>query len=218
MKLYKFRSLKNIQYVLDIIILERLHCASFYELNDPCEGLFFDDSYIGVPNESSFIYYKPTRKRERSLRDTDTDTANLKICSLSETLSDIRLWSYYADSHGGVAVKIDFSGKEEEVKKVNYFSFLLEHTVRPSLLGATSTPKDVLSSKTIHWEYEKEYRIIQHSEYYSVSGRVTAVYAGINSKIYYDILKKIVPLSIMLFKTKLNPHNLEIETDGIITR
>ncbi len=38
MKLYKFKSLANFEYVADIIINKRLYAADFTELNDPMEG------------------------------------------------------------------------------------------------------------------------------------------------------------------------------------
>lgn len=32
---------------------------------------------------------------------------NKTVCSLTASLSDIRLWSHYADGHTGVAIEID---------------------------------------------------------------------------------------------------------------
>ncbi len=39
--LYKFRSLENWKFVLDIVIHKRLHAAPFDELNDPMEGRYY---------------------------------------------------------------------------------------------------------------------------------------------------------------------------------
>lgn len=40
MKLYKFRSLDNIEFTFDILLNERLYCANYKDLNDPFEGIF----------------------------------------------------------------------------------------------------------------------------------------------------------------------------------
>jgi len=41
MKLFKYRSLRTMEFILDIFLNERLHCAPYSELNDPFEGMFF---------------------------------------------------------------------------------------------------------------------------------------------------------------------------------
>lgn len=37
---YKYRSLSNLRYFLDILINKRLYMATYDELNDPMEGAF----------------------------------------------------------------------------------------------------------------------------------------------------------------------------------
>lgn len=37
---YKYRSLSNLRYFLDILIYKRLDMASYSELNDPMKGAF----------------------------------------------------------------------------------------------------------------------------------------------------------------------------------
>jgi Protein of unknown function (DUF2971) len=211
MKLYKYRSLKNLQYVLDVILLERLYCAPYTELNDPCEGLFFSSQSIGVNSKSGF-YFLPSRtvKKVTDLHCTLKNSDSPRICSLSNTLSDVRLWSYYADSHKGVAIEIDFSGIESDVNKIKYLPQLQEHRIGTFLSEGSST-EEVLLNKTVHWEYEEEYRIIQGAQYYPIIGRITNIYLGINSNCYHDILKKVIPSSIPLINTKICHHNLTIE-------
>jgi len=216
MRLYKFRSLKNLQYVLDILLLERLHCAPYNKLNDPCEGWFISSQYIGLYYKSHFHGFSSTpQKTKKTVEDLYCNDSILKICSLSKTLSDIQLWSYYADGHQGVAIEIDFSGIEKDVTEVKYLSHLSEHSIG-GLLSEGSKPEEVLSEKMIHWKYEEEYRIIQDAEFYPVIGKITGVYMGIRSERYRDILIKVVPPSIPLIHTKLNPFNLTIEPSEVI--
>ena len=38
--LYKYKSLDNLMWILDIILNKRLYAAKYTELNDPMEGIF----------------------------------------------------------------------------------------------------------------------------------------------------------------------------------
>jgi hypothetical protein len=211
MKLYKYRSLKNMEFVLDIIINERLHCAPYSELNDPLEGIFFSLYYPSVTIEpfGSISKSGTNIKTVRSVKDLPFSVERSRICSLSAGLSDVRLWSYYADAHQGVAIEIDFSGKESDARRITYVRELEEHGL--SFLGSPSA-EAVLSSKTVHWEYEQEYRVIQDAEFYPIKGRITAIYTGINSSArQIELLNKVMRSGIPMIQTQMNPHTLQIE-------
>ena len=45
MRAYKFRSLKNFEYIADIFCNKRFYAAQFYDLNDPVE---IRSLYLGV--------------------------------------------------------------------------------------------------------------------------------------------------------------------------
>jgi len=47
--LYKYRSLKNFQFIADLLVNNRFYAATFSELNDPMEGLFL--YAMGIPGE-----------------------------------------------------------------------------------------------------------------------------------------------------------------------
>ena len=97
MILYKYRSLSNIKFVLDILVNQRLHCARHDKLNDPLEGVFW---YM--------------LQREKGVRRIGYDKNNHKrVCSLSKSLNDIRLWSYYAEGHQGVAIEINLDNNND---------------------------------------------------------------------------------------------------------
>ena len=50
MKLYKYRSLRrNLDFVLDILLNERLYCANYTALNDPLEGYYVDAPLVRRP-------------------------------------------------------------------------------------------------------------------------------------------------------------------------
>jgi len=68
--LYKFRSLGNFKYFVDIILNNRLYAAKYNDLNDPMEG----------------HYYYKSKEFDSGMREKlRGEKANLRICSLSET-------------------------------------------------------------------------------------------------------------------------------------
>jgi hypothetical protein len=199
MILYKYRSLLNLEFVLDIILNERLHCCPYSQLNDPFEGLFYSvfDSPFG------------RHKHYQSVENLCSDSSETKICSLSSSLADVRLWSHYADGHKGVVIEIDFSGLESEIYKVNYSDRL---PLGGSSLATRPLPYEVLSRKTNHWEYEAEYRIFNENEFFDISNRLKGVYLGTRiSDTHYSLLTKIMPDEIPIYTTKINTEKIAVE-------
>ena len=54
MILYKYKSLADLEHVLDIILYERLHCSTYDKLNDPFEGLFLTTINLSYSRLLSF--------------------------------------------------------------------------------------------------------------------------------------------------------------------
>lgn len=213
MRLYKYRSLKNVEYIKDIILYERLYCSKYDELNDPFEGLFFSIIYprkihplfIGVASE-----IKTQKRVEQVILNN-----RRRICCLSSTLKDVRLWSYYADGHKGIAVEIEIPSSLPSLHAVTYVDHLPEFeeglTFLTSLMNGP-TSDDVLSFKTRHWEFEKEYRIIQEQEHFSIAGCISAIYTGIRTpEEDLAVLKKVTLKKIPIFETRMDAKNVEIE-------
>jgi hypothetical protein len=220
MKLYKFRPTTRLDRVLDIVLNERLYCAPYKSLNDPFEGLFSSQIKL-TPEERIkhgplwFTTLPESMTLVHSLDDLIMEKASVwRISSLSADLSEIRLWSYYADAHRGVAVEIDFSGHEDEAREVFY-----EPSLRSFGYTLLSQPavSDVLRCKTDHWRYEAEYRIIGESEFYSGKDRVTGIFcgAGMSPEMAY-LIRKATPSTVPVFHTKLNERQLKVEKHSAV--
>ncbi len=213
MKLYKYRSLANFDFVLDIVLNERLHCASYEKLNDPFEGVFLSAIHmpVGLPGISLFTGGRKFT-RAKSISDLPS-VRKARVCSLSASLNDVRLWSNYADGHRGVAIEIDFSGIENQACKVEYVTQLKEFG-GATLLGGPES-KDVLKLKTHHWAYEEEYRIISGQEYFPVHERVSAVYCGLRTtELHKQLLCRVVFPHIPVFSTRLNEKKVTVEPNN----
>ncbi len=225
MKLYKFRSLCD-KKALDIIKNERLYCSDYKKLNDPFEGLFYIifSRQFGPGFDPGF----QTREIKKSVDDLSENIAEpwmkiideSKICSLSKTRHDVRMWSLYADSCTGIVIEIDFPDCTSDYLKVKYEKTLKEYEAN---LKAHLTPKEIFSFKTKQWKYEQEYRIVQNEEYYQIKkrkGRISCIYLGERIKACHK--EKILKLvsdkdkKIPVYSTKLNKNDIKIERNELL--
>ena len=164
---YKFRSLLNMKRFIDIILNERLYASRYDELNDPMEGV-----YLTNPSNGNII---------RLLRQEKYKT---RICSLSKDYRHTLLWSHYADSHTGCCIEVSAINEREEPTTVNYIEQI--PTINEMREG-----KDLLSHKSIVWEYENEVRYFRKSSYLNV--RIYRVIFGLKvSKEDYHFYKKLI--------------------------
>ena len=69
----------------------------------------------------------------------------------------------------------------------------------------------VFTTKTHHWVYEHEFRILQRDEFFDVSGRVRTIHLGTRfDPSNIALLKKVVPRHIEIIQTKLDAGKLEV--------
>lgn len=210
MLLYKYRSLENIEFVLDIIKNDRLYCSSYSELNDPFEGVFnsvFDALSYTLPWTIPLTAKLEKFEEIQSIKG-NLEVKHAKVCSLSKSLEDVRLWAYYADSHKGIVIEVDLP--EKDLFEVTYSPELAEFG---DALEAKPSSTDVLSFKTDHWAFEDEFRIIQQDSYYSVAGNIKSIYAGVRlSDFHREILKNLLlPKGIPIIDTEVNPKTISVQ-------
>lgn len=88
-------------------------------------------------------------------------TATIGLLCLSEIATDLLMWSHYADSHRGVCLVFDwqteFFGQAQAV---------IYQKNRPRINPIFQSHKEMLNhallTKSNHWQYEKEWRIIHY--------------------------------------------------------
>ncbi|MGI2169641.1 hypothetical protein ACROAE_05525 [Shewanella sp. MF05960] len=139
MVLYKFRSLDNFQFVLDILVNQRMYAATFESMNDPMEGFYTSDE--DIPKES--------------LDALEQHQKSLKFCSLSKYSNNPLMWAHYGNGCRGIAIGVEFKDTED-LREVIYGS----HSHLSASKDTTiERAKDVLSFKAGFWQYEDEIRV-----------------------------------------------------------
>ena len=194
MKVYKYRSLRNFDFVADIICNRRFYAAPFFELNDPMEGLF------EYPADTKKEYIAAIVKGKRKLR----------ICSFSKDPNNPLLWAHYADGFRGVCIEVDLQSLQREDCKIVPVKYppTRSRFSNDAKELVDRMPEKFLSRKSTAWEYEKEVRTLSKGEYVQDGITVKSVLLGIRTP---DVLKeaiaKIAPRDIHVYETQISDSN-----------
>lgn len=197
MRAFKFRSSDQIEFVFDILINKRLHCADWKDLNDPMEGMY---QYQGNGrNKEIQENVKGIRRAKR----------NYKVCSLSKTYDSHLLWAHYANGFKGVAIELDLPDENPNIREVDsrgVFAFVDMNNFRTEEEAA----RTILFSKYHEWEYEQEVRILHDEKWYKLTNPITRVIAGPRMD---DSLFKV--LNIVCTKLGVEINKLGIGDEGL---
>ena len=198
MLLYRYMSLSNLWHVLDVAVRNRVYCAHWTELNDPLEGHY--ELFFRQKDDPRFA------QTESALR---TNRDRHRIASFSEDPANFLLWSHYADGHKGIALEVEIDSDDPCLTKVLYSDFYSVFTedTDPSL-----NHPHVFNGKTPEWAYEKEWRIITTSEYYSLDSPCSRILLGpLTSSEKRETLERILPKRLKLAQTRIDYPNGRVE-------
>ena len=144
MILYKYRSLANLDWTIDILLNQRLYASEYVKLNDPMEGFFYHHGLSKV-----------------KLKEILKDKLSYRICSLSKSPTDIGLWTFYADEGRGCCIEVEPEIGEWNYKEIEYIQDIPE--IMDVINGRydVQTIEKILCSKTERWKYEQEVRFLK---------------------------------------------------------
>lgn len=194
MLLYKYRPFERLDYVADILVNQRLYCSPFRSLNDPYEGSAILSHTLKCYEDEARTVPVTGMGKPSTIKTSISggviipgaeDLNEWRVCSLSETVGEVRLWSFYGGAHMGLAVAINFEvdssvseDEEQGIFKVKTYPDLCELNIHEKSPDAKMSAREILTSKTDLWSYEREYRILSKASHYSVKGKIRAVVLG----------------------------------------
>lgn len=167
-KLYKYRSLETIynnkgdivyngvERCVDIIKNNRLYFPLREKLNDPYEG-------IATPVELCVIgmdIYESMGLLHPSIEDRMNQ---YRILSLSGDNSSMQMWAHYAANYMGICFEFGTNGILGTASKVTYIEKPFAPVVEPDDEELERIIRNNFFYKSIKWEYEDEYRIVDLS-------------------------------------------------------
>lgn len=222
MILYKFRSYEQLHYIADILVNERLFCSKLDELNDPFEGHYISQIKLqnglaaleGKRNYTITQLWEPRHDRQSADK--------LRICSLSGSMGDVRLWSFYGGSHRGIAIGVDLDIDVDFLDKTDsgVFKVNANHSSLPIIeRDGTNSSKiplmQVVTNKTSIWSYEDEYRIISSKQFHSIKGKIREIITGPRMTFQEQEVVSKLAGEIPVFKSRLNHSKLCVEKAGL---
>lgn len=126
---------------------------------------------------------------------------NMGVLSLCEDYRNILMWAHYADDHNGICIEFERSegnhlGNDEMTKPVRYLKSYprIKATDFITSKNASLTQK-MLWTKSLDWEYEKEWRMLieKGNTAVSIPGKITSIIFGIRaSQRSIDIVRKLI--------------------------
>ena len=173
------------EYVLDVILNERLYCASIGEFNDPAEGLVLFNPYDYVAENIA-----PLEREISAMKALALHRENIKeyrVCSLSKRNDNILLWSHYCDGHAGLCIECELPDAATGLHEVIYVENPRAHEK-----AARYMPMHYLTHKLEAWEHEQEVRIIQRETHYDIRGLIKRLILGSRlPETYFDTIERI---------------------------
>ena len=190
MKLYKFKSFHNIEHITEILCDQNFYAGSFYEMNDPMEGIFTRSETIDLD------YLDQIREGKLKKR----------FCSFSATFNETLLWAHYSDSFRGICFEVDIDENDPNLCKVKYSPF--DYYLADSRGDVDVVSREILESKFECWEYENEFRYFSNES--KINFKLTSILFGTRTP---EQLKKLVyrlkPQGVEVFETEISLNGID---------
>lgn len=186
---YKYKSLENFEFLLDILLKERLYAADYLELNDPMEGVIKLDKTIPKEKEAEW---------ERLVREH-------RIVCFTKNSDNTLMWSHYADGGRGCIIEFELL-PDQYYHKISYLK-------KPEISEKELTSEkviEILGYKQKPWKYEGEYRCILNNERYLPVNIKSITFGPRAPKDCIDMLQHILTLCKPNIKTKT------LENSGLV--
>ncbi len=203
MKAYKFRSVENFHFILDIILNRRLYCSTVEQLNDFREAnAQMGNQMAGTQQEMRELL----EFSEKAMKEVNC----LKVCALSKTYKKHLLWGHYAGGYKGVAIEVELD--ESEITNIAYEKDYRSWSDLIKQCSPEEAARKLLSSKFDDWVDEEEVRVISRSEYYSLSRPITRIIVGAKTE-----RTVIDALSLICSDLGIGLERMQISESGITT-
>ena len=248
-RLYRYRSIKS-EELQGIFENNEIYLPNPISFNDPFEcrpnliihkGLISRELYIRRLrkelrphfNKRQEELYKREIKmilsnKERLHKMYENFMIGIGIYCLSTIKDDILMWSHYSDSHKGLCLEFDTT-KEiilfGQALKVNYSEEYPSIDVINIALGKDYEYRKAVLTKSKHWEYEQEWRILKPKplggpgKYQFQPELLTGVILG--ALICPEDKQKILdwvqnyPTKLSLFQAKINRTKYQLDIEPI---
>jgi len=171
--LYKYRSLDNFKFFVDIILRKRLYAAMYKDLNDPMEGQY---------------YYSDGELNKGIRSKLKEEKGGLRICSLSKVNNNELMWSHYTNGQRGVVIGVKVDNTAYNVKPIQYngLSFIKEQNYN------NQTAIEILTHKLEVWNYEQEERVFVQDDFFVDVQVIQLITGRVMSNSDFGMVKQLI--------------------------
>lgn len=177
---YKYRTIDNFQFFVDIIINKRLYAASYSDLNDLMEGHY---------------RYHTNEVTKQMIESINNAKQKIGICSLSKNHNNELMWAHYANGHRGIAFGVEIDHNEYDVRDIVYDGLNYVSQIKQN--NDADIAKDILSHKLDFWSYEEEVRaFVLNKKYIDVTVKELIVgkrMSNANKSLIKKVINKLDP-------------------------
>ncbi|WP_294249514.1 DUF2971 domain-containing protein [uncultured Chryseobacterium sp.] len=173
---YKYRTIDNYKYFVDILLYKRLFASTYKNMNDPMEGIYYTNrAFLSQDAKNKILQEK----------------GDIKFCCLAKRPNNMLMWSHYANGHSGIALGVRINKRDNDIQNIEYFS---DHTFIDN--HNEKTARDILSRKLEYWKYEQEIRIFPKISSDYIVCRIEEIILGRkiskeNENLIRDMVRKI---------------------------
>ncbi|PRD41362.1 hypothetical protein C5748_21995 [Phyllobacterium phragmitis] len=213
MRLYRYRPLGDkTDREIDAILKKFIYCPKFSDMNDPMEGMH---------RESLNYIIKGRSRNERE--DIQQAKNKLGIASLSEVYDHEPMWAHYASNFRGMCVAYTTSKLLKAFPSHFDFVRMSYNEDPPVLLADRKTIIDkaklTLSSKSVRWMSEREWRLITPgygAAHYDDIKCVFRIYLGsrVEAKIEKKVRQEMAALNIPVLKMRIDMYKIGFSRTG----
>lgn len=151
-----------------------IYCPAFSDMNDPMEGTHrLSNRFIDNPNS------------EKSRARVQAALEKMGIASMSEVHDHEPMWAHYADQFKGICIQYSLNRLLKGLDGNTAITRMMYSEQEPVLLNESSNSVDrarlCLSSKTVRWSSEREWRIFRAEKgraQYAEANAVTKIFLG----------------------------------------
>ena len=210
-RLYRYRSITDstLSREIDAITSKYIYCPTIDRMNDPMEGMHRASAMFGA-----------TKKNRDEYAAISTLRLTLGIASLSETYNHEPMWAHYAGQFHGICVSYNFrqllSGMGDEIvfARMNY-------SEDPPIMTSSRGSRDdnarlSVSTKTVRWASEREWRLIAPVEgrvQYANAQTVRRIYLGSRiANAHEEFIRQTAgPLGIKVLKMNVDQYQISFK-------
>lgn len=242
-------------WIRDSILKSEYYFASPKAFNDPfdCRPVFrFQSSKAKIIRYFEGVFARQAPKMNRAQRRTEsrqrvsdpsddprneanldrfreiydkTVTSRIGVLCLSSRADDILMWSHYANAHRGICLQFFAQGNVIETSQPVHY-----RSLRPAIDPTSQTHDEMLDhaifTKSDHWKYEKEWRLIQYKRgagiYRIPPEALTGIILGaqISSIDKADLVAwiKSRTLPLKLYQANISEHQFAISIDEVAVK